>query len=70
MRIEGFGVGLRPAHYRDFADGSPAVDWLEVLSENYMVPGGKPLDFLDRIRARYPMVMHGVALSIGGKVIS
>ena len=66
MRIEGFGVGLRPAHYRDFTDGSPAVDWLEVLSENYMVPGGKPLDFLDRIRARYPMVMHGVALSIGG----
>jgi hypothetical protein len=64
--IEGFGVGLRPAHYRDFTDGTPAVDWLEVLSENYMVPGGKPLEFLDRIRARYPMVMHGVALSIGG----
>jgi len=42
------------------------VDWLEVLSENYMVPGGKPLEFLDRIRERYPMVMHGVALSIGG----
>jgi uncharacterized protein (UPF0276 family) len=64
--IEGFGVGLRPAHYRDFTDGTPPVDWLEVLSENYMVPGGKPLEFLDRIRERYPMVMHGVALSIGG----
>lgn len=64
--VEGFGLGLRPAHYREFADGVPRVDWLEVLSENYLVPGGKPLEFLDRIRARYPMVMHGVALSIGG----
>jgi len=64
--VEGFGLGLRPAHYRDFAEGSPAVDWLEILSENYLVPGGKPLEFLDRIRARYPMVMHGVALSVGG----
>jgi len=43
----------------------PAVDWFEILSENYMVPGGKPLDNLDRIRADYPMVMHGVSLSIG-----
>jgi len=64
--VEGFGLGLRPAHYREFAEGTPPVDWLEVLSENYLVPGGKPLEFLDRIRARYPMVMHGVALSIGG----
>jgi len=64
--IEGFGLGLRPAHYRDFADGTPPVEWLEVLSENYLVPGGKPLEFLDRIRGHYPMVMHGVALSIGG----
>ena len=64
--VEGFGLGLRPVHYRDFAEGSPAVDWLEILSENYMVPGGKPLHFLDRIRERYPMVMHGVALSIAG----
>lgn len=65
--IEGFGLGLRVEHYRDFADGPPqAVDWLEILSDNYLVPGGKPLHFLDRIRADYPMVMHGVALSIGG----
>lgn len=41
------------------------VDWLEVISENYLVPGGKPLFFLDRIRRDYPMVMHGVSLSIG-----
>src|SRR5690349_25109160 len=62
--IRGFGLGLRPEHYRDFAQGGPAVDWLEIPTENYLVPGGKPLDFLDRIRARYPMVMHGVSLSI------
>src|SRR5512142_1800394 len=64
--IQGFGLGLRPEHYRDFAQAPPAVDWLEILTENYLVPGGKPLDYLDRIRARYPMAMHGVSLSIAG----
>ncbi len=65
--IRGYGVGLRPEHYRDFADGAvPGVDWLEILTENYLVPGGKPLAFLDRIRARYPVAMHGVSLSIAG----
>ena len=64
--LQGFGLGLRTQHYREFTDGAPPVDWLEVLSENYLVPGGKPLDFLDRIRARYPMAMHGVGLSIAG----
>jgi uncharacterized protein (UPF0276 family) len=64
--IQGFGLGLRPEHYRDFAEGRPAVDWLEILTENYLVPGGKPLDYLDRIRARYPVAMHGVSLSIAG----
>ena len=63
--IDGFGLGLRVDHYRDFIDRKPAVDWLEVISENYMVPGGKPLHYLDAIRADYPMVMHGVSLSIG-----
>jgi len=64
--IQGFGLGLRVDHYRDFIEKPPAgVDWLEVISENYMVPGGKPLHFLDRIRRDYPMVMHGVSLSIG-----
>jgi uncharacterized protein (UPF0276 family) len=61
-----FGLGLRTAHYRDFlADVPPAVDWLEILSDNYLVPGGKPLVMLDAIRARYPMAMHGVAMSLG-----
>ena len=61
----GFGLGLRPAHYEDILSGPRRVDWFEILSENYMVPGGKPLHYLDRIRADYPLVMHGVSLSIG-----
>ncbi|MBS0394721.1 MAG: DUF692 domain-containing protein [Proteobacteria bacterium] len=61
----GFGLGLRPAHYAAILDSDPAVDWFEVITENYLVGGGRPLDFLDRIRARYPVVMHGVSLSIG-----
>ena len=60
-----FGLGLRSAHYSDFLGGAPQVDWLEIISDNYMVPGGKPLAMLDAIRAHYPMVMHGVSLSIG-----
>ena len=61
----GFGLGLRPDHYQDILAEHPKLDWLEILSENYMVDGGKPLHFLDRIRALYPVVMHGVSLSIG-----
>ena len=61
----GFGLGLRTDHYHSILETSPNIDWLEIISENYMVPGGKPLYFLDRIRANYPMVMHGVSLSIG-----
>ncbi len=60
----GFGLGLRPQHYTDILEGDPPIDWFEVISENYMVPGGQPLKMLDRIRARYPIVMHGVSLSI------
>ncbi len=61
----GFGLGLRTDHYTDVLEHKPAVDWFEILSENYMVAGGKPLYYLDRIRADYPMVMHGVSMSIG-----
>ena len=61
----GFGLGLRTEHYLDFLDAPQRVDWLEILSDNYLVPGGKPLVMLDQIRANYPIVMHGVALSIG-----
>lgn len=61
----GFGLGLRPEHYAEFRAGPQPVDWLEIISENYMVPGGKPLATLDAVRADYPVVMHGVSLSIG-----
>jgi len=61
----GFGIGLRTQHYPDFLREPQAVDWLEIVTDNYLVDGGKPLVFLDQIRASYPMVMHGVAMSIG-----
>jgi uncharacterized protein (UPF0276 family) len=62
----GYGLGLRKEHYETILRERPAVDWFEILSENYMVAGGKPLYYLDRIREQYPLVMHGVSLSIGG----
>lgn len=61
----GFGLGLRTEHYQEILNNKPAIDWLELLSENYMVAGGKPLHFLDKICENYPVVMHGVSLSIG-----
>ena len=65
--MQGFGLGLRTEHYADFlAEARPGVDWLEVISENYTVPGGKPLARLDAIRRDQSVVMHGVSLSIGG----
>jgi uncharacterized protein len=60
----GFGLGLRPQHYAEILDGSPEIDWFEVISENYMIPGGQPMRMLDRICERYPVVMHGVSMSI------
>lgn len=62
----GYGLGLRPPHYQTVLDTQPEVDWFEIVSENFMVQGGRPLDYLDRIRERYPIVMHGVSLSVGG----
>jgi uncharacterized protein (UPF0276 family) len=61
----GYGLGLRKEHYDTILRDSPTIDWFEIVSENYMVAGGKPLYYLDKIRERYPMVMHGVSLSIG-----
>lgn len=61
----GYGLGLRKEHYADIIETRPAVDWFEILTENYLVPGGKPLYFLDTINEHYPMVMHGVSMSIG-----
>ena len=62
----GFGLGLRPEHYEEILAGRPRIDWFEALTENYLVGGGKPLHFLERIRLDYPIVLHGVSLSIGG----
>ncbi|CAN5320175.1 DUF692 domain-containing protein [soil metagenome] len=61
----GYGIGLRAKHYQDILNTKPSIDWFEIISEDYLIAGGKPLDFLYRIRANYPMVMHGVSLSIG-----
>ena len=65
----GAGAGLKPEHYRDILDGRPGVGWFEVHAENYMGTGngagGPPHFFLEQIRARYPLSVHGVGLSIG-----
>jgi uncharacterized protein len=65
MKLSGFGLGLRPTHYEAILSGPQPIDWLEIITENYLVPGGKPLDYLERVRERFPLVMHGVSLSIG-----
>ena len=61
----GFGVGLRTTHYPHVLERWPPVDWFEIISENFMGTGGRPLHVLDRVAERYPIVMHGVSLSIG-----
>lgn len=61
----GFGLGLRTQHFHDVLETTPEVDWFEIISENFMVAGGKPKYYLHQIRERYPMVMHGVSMSIG-----
>lgn len=61
----GFGLGLRRTHYADFLNGQVPVDFVEVISENYMVDGGKPLRVLEQIRAKHPVILHGVSMSIG-----
>lgn len=63
--FSGFGLGLRRAHYQDFLAGDVAVDFVEVISENYMVDGGNPLRILDQVRAKIPVIMHGVSMSVG-----
>lgn len=61
----GIGIGLRIEHYEDIFRLQPAVDWFEIISENFMVDGGMPLTHLDRILENYPVVQHGVSLAIG-----
>jgi hypothetical protein len=63
--FSGYGLGLRKEHYRDFLGGNVPVDFVEVISENFMVDGGQPRDILRRIREKHPVAMHGVSMSIG-----
>lgn len=61
----GLGLGLRSQHYDHILKEQPAVDWFEIISENYMDSGGRPRHILRQIAERYPIVMHGVSMSIG-----
>jgi len=61
----GFGLGLRTEHYETILNTKPRIDWFEIITENYLVPGGKPHYYLEKIRENYSLVMHGVSLSIG-----
>jgi len=63
--FDGFGLGLRKTHYQDFLNAPVDVDFLEIISENYMIDGGKPLRILEQVRRDYPIAMHGVSMSIG-----
>ena len=61
----GFGLGLRKEHHRDFTEHDQPVDFLEIISENFMACGGRPLHTLDAVRERHPIAMHGVSMSLG-----
>lgn len=61
----GHGIGLRTAHYPSVVDDGVRADWFEVISENFMIPGGRPLRVLETVRADRPVVLHGVSLSLG-----
>jgi len=63
--FHGFGLGLRAQHYPDFLESSVPVDFVEVISENFMIDGGRPRYILDQIRERHPVALHGVSMSIG-----
>lgn len=61
----GIGIGLRVAHYENLINEKPVVDWLEIISENYMADAGRPLAMLEQILERYKVVQHGVSLYLG-----
>ncbi|MFU8797285.1 MAG: DUF692 domain-containing protein [Gammaproteobacteria bacterium] len=62
----GYGLGLRPVHYPAILQAPPAIDWFEIITEDYLEMSGRPWHYLTKIRENYPLVMHGVSLSIGG----
>lgn len=61
-----FGLGLRPPFYKEAAAGEIAVDWFEIITENFMVDGGNPLKVLDAVCSQYPVALHGVSMNLGG----
>jgi hypothetical protein len=63
--LSGFGLGMRRPHYAHYVTGEAPIDFVEVISENFMIPGGRPIDTLTRARAHYPVALHGVSLSVG-----
>ncbi|MBL8749042.1 MAG: DUF692 domain-containing protein [Planctomycetes bacterium] len=63
---EALGLGLRPSHYDEIFAAPPPLDFFEVLSENYMHTGGRPLRMLDRVAERFPVVLHGVSMNVAG----
>lgn len=64
-RFTGFGLGLRKEHHQDFLGAEQPVDFVEIISENFMACGGRPLRTLDAVRERHPVAMHGVSMSLG-----
>jgi uncharacterized protein (UPF0276 family) len=64
-RFSGFGLGLRKEHYAAFLGENQPVDFVEVISENFMACGGRPLHTLEAVRARHPVILHGVSMSLG-----
>ena len=61
----GYGLGLRTVHYNYVLNHWPEVDWFEVITENYIAPGGRPRAILRKIREKYPLVLHGLSFNIG-----
>lgn len=61
----GYGLGLRSVHYDHVLTHTPAVDWFELITENYLAPGGRPRAVLREIRANYPVVLHGLSFNVG-----
>ena len=66
----GIGIGLRIPHYEHIFSRKPVVDWFEIISENYMIDGGRPLAMLDRILEGYRVVQHGVSMYFGSSAES
>lgn len=62
----GHGIGLRPPHFAKVLDGTARADWFEVISENYMIRGGRPVRILEKARGLAPVVLHGVSMNLGG----